>query len=218
MASSHIQATLSASPPAPRQSRRPTPDSEIVFSDYIGLIANGSFAKLPVLLGNTDNENGYYQIPAFAQGVTPTDGQVKSFLLESFTCPVTYQAFARRDHGVPLYVYRYFTDWDNTRLYPTSDAYHGVDLHMIFGASADVSGLNTTVDQRQLTKLMQKAWAAFSSDPPSGLAQLGWPQFDPNGKTLIQLGLNNSPEANFTYPSDYDAQCASITMRALSRA
>ena len=196
----------------------PTPDNEIVFSDYVGLTANGSFADLPILLGNTDNEHGYYQVPAFAQGIIPTEDQIKSFLLASFTCPVAYQATARRNHSVPSYVYRYFADWDNTRLFPTSGAYHGVDLHMIFGASADVSGLPTIADQQQLTHLMQRAWFTFSNNPHSGLTELGWPRFDPGGRTLIQLGLGNDPTAQFTYPSVYDASCSTVTMGALETA
>lgn len=193
----------------------PTPDGETVFSNYVSLTASGSFAKLPILMGNNDNENSYYQIPAYAQSVIPTASEVESFILESFTCPVSYQAAARHAHGTPVYAYRYLADWDNTRLYPTSGAYHGVDLHMIFGASADVSGLPTTADQRELTELMQKAWFAFADDPVSGLADMGWPLFDRNGKTLIQLGLRNSPTARFTYPSTYDSGCGNVTMGAL---
>jgi cholinesterase len=193
----------------------PTPDYETVFPDYVSLTANGSFAEVPILFGNNNNENGYYQIPAYAQGIIPTAQQVTSFLLESFTCPVAYQAAARRAQGVTSYAYRYLADWDNTRLYPTSGAYHGVDLHMIFGASADVSGLPTSAPQRQLTQLMQKAWFAFASDPVNGLQELGWPVFDPNGETLAQLGLNNVPGVNFTSPATYAAACVNITMGAL---
>ncbi|KAK4237442.1 cholinesterase precursor [Achaetomium macrosporum] len=197
----------------------PTPDNDIVFSDYVGLTAKGSLAKLPILFGSTHNENGYYQIPAFAQGITPTEDQISSFLFESFICPVAYQATARRNHSVPPYAYRYFADWDNTRLYTTSDAYPGVDLHMVFGASADVSGLPNTADHRQLTKLMQKAWFCFSDGPSSGLSfKLGWPLYDPNGNTLIQLGLGNVPEAQFTYPSVYGSPCSTVTMGALGTA
>jgi carboxylesterase type B len=195
----------------------PTPDNEVVYStsDLVSMTANGSFAKLPILFGNNHNENGYYQIPAFAQGVVPTVDQVTAFLLESFTCPVAHQATARRKHGVDAWVYRYFADWDNTRLYPTSGAYHGVDLHMIFGASADVSGLPTSADQRQLTKLMQKAWFSFCDNPSSGLTKLGWPKYDHAGKTLIQLGLGNVPKAQLTYPAVHDAPCVNVTLAAL---
>lgn len=196
----------------------PTPDNDAVFSDYIGLTTNGSFARLPILLGNTDNENGYYQIPAFAQGVIPTDDQVRLFLLESFTCPAAYQAAARRKHGVPAYVYRYFADWNNTRLYPTSGAYHGVDLHMIFDASIDVSGLATSIDQRKLTGLMQRAWWAFANDPHNGLVEMGWPQFEQGAESVMQLGLRNVPEMKLARPSAYDTPCSTVMMGALSEA
>ena len=193
----------------------PIPDDEIVYSDYVNRTAAGSFAKVPIFFGHNNNEDGYYRIPAYGNGVIPTDAQVTAFLLESFTCPVSYQAEARRVHGVPSYAWRYMADWNNTRLYPTSGAYHGVDLHMIFGASADVSGLPTEPDQRILTEKMQKAWFVFSDDPVSGLGNLGWPAFDPDTESLIVLGENNEPEAKFVKPSEYDSPCSTITMGAL---
>ncbi|KAF4342088.1 triacylglycerol lipase V precursor [Fusarium beomiforme] len=194
----------------------PIPDGKIVFPDYVSLTKSGSFVKVPILFGNNNNEDGYYRIPAYGNGVTPTDAQVKSFLLESFTCPVSYQAKARRDHHVPSWAYRYMADWDNTRLFPTSGAYHGVDLHMIFGASGDVSGIAPSADQKKLTKLMQNAWFSFSDDPASGLSKLGWPKFNPSGKTLIVLGNNTEPRVDFVKPSVFDAPCSTITMGALS--
>ncbi|EHK43838.1 hypothetical protein TRIATDRAFT_137796 [Trichoderma atroviride IMI 206040] len=190
----------------------PIPDDEIVFSDYVNLTNSGRFAKVPLLLGNNNNEDGYYRIPAYASGIIPTDAQVSSFLLESFTCPVSHQANARRAHGVPAWAYRYMADWNNTRLFPTSGAYHGVDLHMIFGASTDVSGLPTTADQRSLTRLMQHAWFSFSNNPSSGLNSIGWPEFDQKTASLIVLGQNNTPKAQFVLPSDFNSPCPNVTL------
>ena len=79
-----------------------------------------------------------------------------------------------------MWRFRYFGDWDNLRLYPTSGAYHGSDLEMIFGASQDVSGLPKSAAQRQLQATMMHAWAAFADNPQSGLEKLGWPRYDPN--------------------------------------
>ncbi|PCD32260.1 hypothetical protein FGRA07_09512 [Fusarium graminearum] len=194
----------------------PKPDGEIVFLDYVNLTEAGSFAKIPILFGHNNNEDGYYRIPAYGNGVTPTDAQVKSFLLESFTCPVSYQAMARRAHQVPSWAYRYMADWNNTRLFPTSGAYHGVDLHMIFGASLDVSGIAPSEDQEELTKIMQHAWFSFSDDPWSGLAKLGWLEFDPGRETLIELGKDSQARVDFVKPSVYDAPCSTVKMGALS--
>ncbi|KAJ0163239.1 Cholinesterase [Colletotrichum tanaceti] len=196
----------------------PRVDNEIVFDDYVSLTESGSFAKLPILLGNNDNEDGYYRIPAYGNGVVPTPEQVASFLLESFTCPNAYQAEARRTRGVPAWVYRYFGDWDNTRLFPTSGAYHGVDLHMVFGASEDVSGgIAASAPQRRTTALVQRAWAAFAGDPVDGLRSvLGWPRFDPREESLVLLAVDNRPEARFVRPRVYDAPCSTVTMGALA--
>lgn len=126
--------------------------------------------------------------------------------------------------GVPAWRFRYCADWDNTRLYPTSGAYHGVDMNMIFGASQDVTGLPESQPQLQLQQLMQAAWASFVSDPAQGLTKIGWPVFDPNSmaasqeirkfftdssteNTLIRLGYENQPQAAFVNPQIYDNVC-----------
>ncbi|KAK4155158.1 cholinesterase [Chaetomidium leptoderma] len=195
----------------------PQVDNALVFPDYVSRTRQGRYAPLPILGGNNDNEAGYYRIPAYGNGgLVPTDAQVASFHLESFTCPAAYQAAARRARGVPAWVYRYFGEWDNTRLYPTSGAYHGVDLHMVFGGAAAVSGLPTTAEQRALTALVQRAWASFAGDPWSGLTRdLGWPEWDPSGETLVVLGMNNTSSARFVKPGVYDAPCSTVTMAAL---
>ncbi|KAK1846017.1 carboxylesterase [Colletotrichum chrysophilum] len=195
----------------------PIVDNEIVFPDYVSLTKNGSFAKLPILFGNNNNEDGYYRIPAYGNGVVPTSEQVTSFLLESFTCPNLYQANARLAQGVPAWIYRYFGDWDNTRLFPTSGAYHGVDLHMIFGASEDVSGIPPSDAQRETTKVMQRAWAAFANGPGNGLSQvIGWPKFNPETDSLVLLALDNNPQPRFVKPDVYGAPCSTVTMGALA--
>ncbi|KAK1990490.1 carboxylesterase [Colletotrichum falcatum] len=219
-----IKAAAAAVRPAPSSSVLrgvppfyPTVDDEIVFPDYVSLTKAGNFSRLPVLFGNNDNEDGYYRIPAYGNGVVPTADQVASFLLESFTCPNSFQAKARRERGVSAWVYRYFGDWDNTRLFPASGAYHGVDLHMIFGASEDVSGIAPSGPQKQTTALMQKAWAAFANDPVQGLSSvLGWPRFDPNEESLVLLAFENSPEPRFAKPGVYDTPCSTITLGALA--
>lgn len=194
----------------------PQVDDDVVFGDYINRTHAGRFARLPILGSSTDYEAGYYRVPAFANGIVPTDEQVTSFHLESFTCPTAYQATGRRSHGVPAWVYRYFGDWDNTRLYPTSGAYHGVDLHMLFGNSEEVSGLPTAPEQRALTKLMQEAWSSFASDPWSGLQRdMGWPRWEPGRETLVLLGMNNTSEPRYVNPAMYDAPCSTVTMGAL---
>ena len=193
----------------------PIVDDELIFSDYVNLTAVGSYAKIPLFLGNNNYEAGFYKLVSYAMGINTTAEEDAEFILESFTCPVAYQATSRRNHDVPVWIWRYLADWNNTRLYPTSGAYHGVDLHMIFGNSEGVSGLPTVAAQRELTSLMQHAWASFCNDSVNGLNNIGWPSYDPESNSLILLGLDNSPEPQFVSPSDYDAACSTITLGAL---
>ncbi|KAJ4289104.1 hypothetical protein N0V90_011446 [Kalmusia sp. IMI 367209] len=139
----------------------PLVDNEIVFADYVSLASTGQFAKLPYFHGHNHYEQGYYVIPAFAQGRNVTPEQGAQFLLESFVCPHSYEARQRTTAQIPTWVYRYFGDWNNTRLYPTSGAYHGTELHMIFGGSEDASGLPESAAQKATVRLFQRAVAAF---------------------------------------------------------
>lgn len=192
----------------------PTADNTLVFTDYLERTDQGEFADVPILYGNTDNEAGFYAVPVYPK-VIPTQEQDDAFNLESFTCAVAKQVEARREFCTPAWAFRYMGDWNNTRLYPTSGAYHGSDMHMLFGNSAAVSGLPTSEAERELTKLMQQAWFAFLDNPRTGLSDFGWPEFDPNEKTLIRLGNDNKPEYDLVYPSSYDAPCVNITLGSL---
>lgn len=197
----------------------PIPDEEIVFSDYIHRTEEGKFVRVPLFAGNNENEAGYYKIPAYSKGVVPTQAQVDSFHLESFTCPIAHQANAREKQNVPAWVWRYFGDWDNTRLYPTSGAYHGSDLHMVFGASGDVSGIAPVEDQEKLTDTIQRAWYAFSNDPWHGLTKtMGWPRYDEEKETVIVYGKDKSPELVFVKPSEFNAPCSTVVLGALGTA
>ncbi|KAI4649478.1 hypothetical protein J4E93_003798 [Alternaria ventricosa] len=209
-------------PPSPGGSPvRSTPpfypliDNETIFSDYLSRSATGDFAKLPYFHGHNDHEQGYYVIPAFAQGRNVTEAQGDQFLLESFVCPVSHEAHARIDAGVPTWVYRYYGDWNNTRLYPTSGAYHGTELNMIFGGSKDASGLPQTQAQKDTVRLVQRAVAAFTEDPENGLTKLGWPVFDPEKKSWGEIAVGNRAEISFARPEKYDAKCGDVVLGSL---
>jgi carboxylesterase type B len=191
-------------------------DDQLVFDDYLSLASSGNFVNIPYFHGHNDFEQGYYVIPAFAQGRNVTEEQSTQFLLETFVCPHSYEARQRIAANVPTWVYRYFGDWNNTRLYPTSGAYHGTELHMIFGGSQDVSGLPASQAQKDTSKLFRRAIAAFAEDPREGLTKLGWPQFNPGMESWAEIGLGNKPRITFTKPDRYGRTCSNITMGALS--
>lgn len=80
---------------------------------------------------------------------------------------------------------------------------------MIFGASADVSGLPEDNAQTKAKEHIRKALAAFAADPVNGLTkQVGWPAYNPKANTLIELSLNNNPQPVYSKASTYDSECA----------
>jgi cholinesterase len=191
-------------------------DNATIFTaaGYAAMNANGDFAQVPSLLTHNNFEAGFYQVQLFAvTGTLPTQDQLTSFQLSTFTCADSVQAQARRQHNVPTWVYRYFGDWSNTRLYNTSGAYHGSDMEEIFGNSGNVSGIAPIAPQLSLGSIMQEAWGAFCADPVNGLTeQLGWPVYNEDKATMVLLGQNDQPEFTFVPPSTFDSPCSTVTL------
>lgn len=214
----------------------PIADEELVFAEYKNRTKAGSLAKIvsaspslpsldspvpdllvsqPTLYSYTQYEMGYYQVPALARGVEPTLKEIDDFMLNFFTCSVASLARARVEQGIPAWVIRYYGDWDNLRLHPNSGAYHGVDMHMYFGSSEDVTGLPSTEAQETTARLMQKALAAFARDPARGLTtEMSWPQYSDDEKSMILLAVDNDPEPRFIFPRIYNVVCPDIGTKA----
>ncbi|TGO33042.1 hypothetical protein BHYA_0271g00120 [Botrytis hyacinthi] len=162
----------------PRTQFVPTIDEKIVFSDYATRADAGRFAKLPYLVGNANHESGFYAISAFAQNITFSRSRWDLFNLKTFTCSAIQSALLRLEHNVTVYLYRYFGDFDNTRLYPTSGAYHLSDLNMWHGVGRDISGILNTRNEKTLSEEMMKSLIAFAKDPVGGLERLGWRRYE----------------------------------------
>jgi len=174
----------------------PTVDNITVFSDYEALAQAGSFAKIPLLAGNTDHEDGWYRLSGFTAKVNFTNDEWELLTQRAFTCPASYSTKYRVQYKVPTWRYRYHGDWDSLRLYNGSAglgprgsaAYHGSDLGLVFGTAQDISGLPNTATQDKYIKYVQGAWAAFARDSQKGLTQYGWPEYNP-GKSNSNLTM-----------------------------
>lgn len=173
----------------PQATFHPTVDNVTVFADYQQLAETGSFARIPLLAGNADQEDGWYRISGWAAKLNLTTAQWDLFSERAFTCPVALSSKYRVQYGVPTWRYRYFGDFDNLRLYNStaglsprgSAAYHGVDLNTVFGTASDNSGLPNPAVQDATIKYVQGAYAAFARDPEEGLTQYGWPAYEETG-------------------------------------
>lgn len=179
---------------------------------YTELAAAGAFAAIPYLAGNTDNEAGYYRESALSQNVTLTDAQWDVFNDEGFTCATAHAVSARAITDVPTWRYRYFGDWDNLRLYPGSDAYHGSELTLLFGTTFSLTGVEDTKHEAEFGAYLQKMWGTFAREPKNGLdSMLDLPKCTTSvGNTLITLAYNNSVMAGLVDANVYDAACAGL--------
>ncbi|QIW95499.1 hypothetical protein AMS68_001017 [Peltaster fructicola] len=200
VAANKIPAARSNSPLRSTAAFYPIVDNITIFADYEARSNAGLFAKIPYFLGNNQNEQGYYALAAYDGGVNTTTAQGNEFLLSSFTCPCYFEASNRHKYGVPVWLWRYFGDWDNIRLYSGSGAYHGSDMQMIFGNSAQVSGIDPSHPEQLTTALMQRTWAAFINDPVDGLTHLGYPGFNTSTESLIRFAYDNDPQPSYVSP------------------
>lgn len=164
----------------------PTVDEKIIFSNYPARAAAGRFAKRPYLIGNTDYEAGVFRLSI--SGISDEQWDLTNLL--SFTCPAADASKARSAAGVPIWRYRWFGNFPNLRLsyVPDSRAWHGSELPIVFGTSADVSGVANTPAENSITAYVQKAWATFAKNPTYGLlyTPFSWPSYNPSSKQELQ--------------------------------
>ncbi|KAG5352140.1 hypothetical protein C0989_003557 [Termitomyces sp. Mn162] len=184
---------------------RPQPDGATFFSDTPARAAAGTFLRVPLLLGSTQNEADFIGVSAeIATGFT-----VLNFVeilddlatLTDFTCPVGLTALDRVNAKVPTWRYEYQgiltivpSHSDSTHslisavspdISPRPDlrAYHTSELPVVFGTFTSPTGT-----EKALSKFIQSAWVAFARDPAHGLLDIGWPRYSSDTTTLAQIG------------------------------
>ena len=188
----------------------PTVDNKTVFANYAQRAATGQYIQRPYLIGNNDYEAGLFKIVAAASNTTLSDLAWAIFNLASFTCPTSDAALAR-SFRVPTYRYRYFGEFPNARLTlnPSSGAWHGSEIGLIWQTETSVSGEADTSSEASISTNLSGAWSAFARNPDTGLSQppYGWPTYDATGNTLIRLAYNNETTASYIFPVTYDIAC-----------
>jgi carboxylesterase type B len=167
----------------------PSADNKVVFSDYKARAAEGRFIKRPYFTGNNNYEAGLFRVFGSISGLNITDIEWCLFNLEIFTCPAARAAAARALAGVPTYRYRYYGDFANMKLTtnPDSGAWHGSEIPVVWGTSADASGAANSDAETSVSNYLQGAWAAFAKDPESAFskAPYKYPRFDALGRLMV---------------------------------
>jgi carboxylesterase type B len=191
----------------------PTIDSTVVFSDYPSRSLSGNFIKVPILMGNNDNEAGIFRVGDILSGNYYPPAYYNTFNLKKFVCPCANRANVSVYNKVSTWRYRWFGVYQNTNLTssPDSGAYHGSEIPIIFNTMpAGKGNVNSTLQETAVSSYMMGAWATFAKDPANGLEsyQGGWPEYDPTESTLLRLSFNNTAGTFLAMPSEYDSECA----------
>lgn len=177
-------------------------DNQTRFSNYTDLQNRGLFARVPTIYSSTNNE-GSSLLSYNPAGVNQT--AVDAFTLSFTTCPGATASVARANYDVPVWRLRYFGVWPNLNPLSWLGAYHSSDMPMIFGTS-DLRGPDTA-EEAALSRYWQTAWATFAKDPARGLVDYGWPTYNPDARTLVQLGLNGTTTAVLNDGDAFDGAC-----------
>lgn len=180
----------------------PSIDNITVFSDYTTRLQTGQFAKIPLLVGNNDNE-GTILTGLYPPGsVTAT-----SLTLYGFTCPSALLAQSRTNVSVPAWQYRYLGTYPSLNAIPALGVFHSSEIPLVFGTYNLSTIAPPTTNLIQTSRDIQGGWAAFAKDPTAGLTAYGWPVYRTNGSTLIELGVANTTEAIYANSTTYNAGC-----------
>ena len=82
---------------------------------------------------------------------------------------------------------------------------------MVFSVAKDVTKVPNTDVENQTSSYMMLAWAMFCRDPVKGLqTTMKWPNYAPEGNTLVRLGVSYNPDATYTSPVEFDHYCAAL--------
>lgn len=190
----------------------PNADNITGFPDYPALSKAGKFAQLPVLTGNNDFEAGIFIASYALVNQTNDHAYWEGVNNKTYACPAGARANVSASHNPPIWRYRWFGDFPNTRLFTNRDsgAYHGSEIPLIWDTLPRGAGIPRDArEETSIRKYIQGAWATFAKNSLACLNTYkgGWLQYSPFGPTLIRLAYDNITGTNVALLSIYDSEC-----------
>jgi cholinesterase len=185
----------------------PIIDEKLVFSDYPARRATGRFIPAPMLVGNTNNEAGFYVLLARAIGQTLPQASTSLLGGMSSSCGPHSAAIARTNEAVPAWRYLYQGEYPNQDIGVPGGAWHTAEIGIAFGTSEWASRIPDSPEEKIMGDKMRKAWTGFAKDPSHGLEKLGWPVYDQKNPSVVKIGGKNSPDITFEVDSKSDGVC-----------
>ena len=111
------------------------------------------------------------QYPLGSPGAHTENDQLSLIITDVLMhCPMTFWANDSSSVGIDTWRYLFNASFPDTEIFNSSGPYHAAEIWEVFGTFHDS---NATNFQRQVSQVMQKAWADFAKDPSCGP---GWEQ------------------------------------------
>lgn len=136
-------------------------------------------------------------------GISDENGRAAAIYDDvAFRCGTSLLSRESAQVGIKTWRYFYNASFPNTELFPGSGAYHSSEIRTVFGTFPEEGA---TKGQKDLSAMMQKAWADFAKNPQRGP---GWDQEPKMG--LFRLGGSEETRGvlKTVDPGDVDARCA----------
>jgi cholinesterase len=136
-----------------------------------------------MLVGNTNNEGGLYELIARVTPgrPAPPPGSFSSSPMGVMTsrigCGTHAAARTRRVQGINAWRYLYAGEYPNQNI-SIPGAWHTAEIGIVFGTSEYLSRRPDTPEESKLGETVRNAWTSFAKDPVNGLLKLGWPLYD----------------------------------------
>lgn len=193
----------------------PTPDGETIFDDYADRMAQGRYAKVPIIISNAANEEA--SLVAFPSdteaGPDPTTTNEET--MRRFICPSAKSSSLRHQTGRITYRYQYaerYSDFENQLPRAWLAAAHSSDLGPFFG-TYDLTATGAPTNKvtklaRHTAHLMQDHLLAFLKDPYSGPPSLGWHSYVYPGR-ILRFGADGKAIQSVS-GSEIDGPCRGV--------
>ncbi|KAJ7124805.1 Carboxylesterase [Mycena crocata] len=200
----------------------PVVDNVTMFSDPLLRIRTGLTARVPFIIGNTQNDGSLFALgltdlsafltTTFGGLVTPAqvrplypglnDSLIISEIIKDFLflCPAELWSGAAVGAGIAnIYRYTYGAVFQDLQLFPNAGSWHSSELQEIFGT---FNASTATASEVTLSHTMQTLIANFVKNPTQSPAP-DWPRYVPGNRTATlaklayqgNVGVNNVVQA-----------------------
>eukprot|EP01116_Phalansterium_solitarium_P009362 TRINITY_DN23481_c0_g1_i1.p1 TRINITY_DN23481_c0_g1~~TRINITY_DN23481_c0_g1_i1.p1 ORF type:complete len:505 (+),score=136.16 TRINITY_DN23481_c0_g1_i1:37-1551(+) len=216
----------------------PTIDGVEFTANPISYLANGTFNRVPLLLGTNRNEEGFFLCQQYANltadfyatsikqifgesfGSTlmdyypasaynsPVEALVDLYTDYEFVCPTHHAAEAVANSSIPVFMYS-FSHAPSTEQNPCFGVSHTYELPFIFSNLLKFVNTTFTPAEQQLASAMLQFWTSFAKNlVPTGAVP--WNQFVPSSGNEQNVLLNLTISTEVGYRSKYCAVWSEI--------